>query len=111
MSTVNPSDLDPVQLPQKSPIVPNNSDGFWCKALAKDDCQEGSTICVYLSKEETLVHEVNGGMGQVLLYDVNPKRNLWFLFDIYGSVKVLEIITGFFFNLPEFALAKYLEQL
>ena len=96
VSTVNPNNLDPTQLPKVSPLVPNNSKGFWSKALKKGDCQEGNTLCVYLSKEDTLMYEVNGGTSEVLLSNLKQQGNLWLLFDIFGSVKVLEIITGLF---------------
>ena len=98
VSTVSPDDLDSTKLPPQSPLVPFNSDGFWSKSLDKEECQEGNTVCVYITEENTLVQETNGGNCKVLLYDVNPQQNLWLLFDIYGSVKTLEIITGRFLS-------------
>ena len=98
ISTLNPNDFNTAKLPPQSPLVPFNSDGFWSKSLDKDECQEGNTVCVYITEENTLVQEINGGNCKVLLSDVNPKQNLWLLFDIYGSVKTLEIITGKIFT-------------
>ncbi|XP_043940151.1 E3 ubiquitin-protein ligase NEURL3 isoform X2 [Protopterus annectens] len=97
-TSINPSDIDPLCLPQYACPDLVQQPRFWGGLLKREDMvSRGSVIEFWVNKKGSVCYRVDGSKTYNLCDGVPTKTHIWAFVDIYGRTRAIRLL-GIFKN-------------
>ncbi|KAM9792170.1 E3 ubiquitin-protein ligase NEURL1 [Neosynchiropus ocellatus] len=89
---MDPSRINPDNLPKYACPDLVAQSGFWAKALPEEFANEGSTISFWVDKKGRVFYRVNESSPMLFFSGVRTADPLWALIDVYGLTRGVQLL-------------------
>ncbi|KAM9313280.1 E3 ubiquitin-protein ligase NEURL3 [Gastrophryne carolinensis] len=105
-TTLDPNMMNAASLPPFACPDLTAHSGFWAIGIPEECCQEGAELCFWVNRRgQAIFKEKMNSRSRVLFSGIPTKAPLWFVLDVYGRTKAVQLIKhheeGIRKNLPK----------